>query len=72
MQVTEDVGIFGHAQGQVNSTCTEREDLRPELQTRPSTGPEGGEQGDELRGHAPADGISPPAATATTKQVQDF
>jgi hypothetical protein len=31
----------------------EREDLRLELETRTSEGPEGGEQGDEQRWHAP-------------------
>jgi hypothetical protein len=35
----------------------EREDLGLEFEPRPSEGPEGGEQGDQQRRHAPADGI---------------
>jgi hypothetical protein len=36
----------------------EREDLGLEFEPRPSDRPEGGEQGDKQRKHAPADGIS--------------
>lgn len=50
----------------------EREDLRLELQTRPSEGPEGGEHGDEQRGRAPADGISLDAQRQRRQQVPDF
>ena len=50
----------------------EREDLRLELETRPSEGPEGGEQGDEQRGHAPTDGISPDPQRQRPQQVPNF
>jgi hypothetical protein len=49
----------------------EREDLRLELQTRPSEEPEGGEHGDEPRGHAPADGISLDRQRQRRQQVPD-
>jgi hypothetical protein len=50
----------------------ESEDLRLELEARPSEGPEGGEQGDEQRGHGPADGISRRLAIATTTTGTGF
>ena len=50
----------------------ERENLRLELETRPNEGPEGGEQGDEQRGHAPADGISPGPQRQRPQQVPEF
>ena len=50
----------------------ESENLRPELETRPNDRLEGGEQRDEQRGHALADGISPGPQRQRPQQVPDF